>query len=314
MMKASTREGLLGVSPKHSLWWRDGDNPDGEPVVLLHAGPGGRSNPAMRALFDPQRWRVVQFDQRGCGLSTPLGSTEDNTTAHLVSDLERLREHLGIERWALFGQSWGSALALAYAQAHPQRCSALLLSAIYLGDSQDVHWFFEGPKALIPEAYEALAAHVPLHERKSLLRAYHARVFDQDRKVCVAAARALMAYDLWLLPLHPDTERMPDTRSDDAVLSFARIFLHYLRNTFFLGDGVLLGGLARIRHLPCRIVMGRHDIAVSLRPAWALKQAWPEAEWRVVHDGAYAPLQPSMQTALRQESDALLSCLAPNHD
>lgn len=301
-------DSFLDVADGHRLWWQDGGEQarKGEPVLLLHAGPGGRSHPALRTLFDPAHWRVLQIDQRGCGRSTPAGSVQDNTTAHLVADLEALRVHLGLERWALFGQSWGSALALAYAQAHPQRVSGLLLSAIYLGDSEDVRWFFGGPRALIPEAHAALAAHVAPEERADLLAAYHHRVFSDDRQVSVPAARAFMDYDLWLLPLHPDTERMPNDRSDDDVLHFARIFLHYLRHTFFLGDGVLLGGVPRIAHLPCRIVMGRHDIAVSLRPAWALKQAWPGAHFRVVPEGAYSPHQPAMRAALAEEAAALL--------
>lgn len=305
-MPEELTEGVLAVSERHRIWWQDGGAADGEPVVLLHAGPGGRSHPLLRTLFDPRHWRVVQCDQRGCGRSTPAGSIDANTTAHLVEDLESLRQHLGLERWALFGQSWGSALAIAYAQAHPERCSGLLLSAIYLGDRADVRWFFDGPKALLPEAHAALLEHLPYAERDDPLSAYHRRVFDADRRTSVAAARSFLAYDLWLIPLHPDTERARDERSDDEVLQFARIFLHYLHNTFFLGDGVLLARVPRIAHLPARIVMGRHDIAVSLRPAWALKQAWPTAHWRVVPDGAYSPHQAPMRAALGAEAAALL--------
>lgn len=299
-------EGWLDVGDGHCVWWQEAGHPDGEPVAMLHAGPGGRSNPDSRCIFHEQKWHVLQFDQRGCGRSTPTGELFANTTAHLVSDLELLRRSLGVERWALFGQSWGSALALAYAQAYPERCTGLLLSAIYLGDAQDVRWFFDGPRALLPEAYAALVAHVSPSERADLLTAFHRRVFDADRQISVPAARAFMAYDLWLIPLHPDTQRQSDTRSDDEVLAFARIFLEYLRNTFFLGDGVLLDAVPRIAHLPCRIVMGRHDIAVSLQPAWRLKQAWPQVSWRVVPDGAYSPHQPAMKAALAEEAAALL--------
>lgn len=299
-------EGMLAVGGHHRLWWRDDPSSTGEPIVLLHAGPGGRSQPALRTLFDPLAWRIVQFDQRGCGQSTPPGSVDGNTTSALVEDLERLREHLGITRWALFGQSWGSALALAYAQAHPERCTGLLLSAIYLGDREDVRWFFEGPRALLPEAHAALLEHLAPEERSDPLSAYHRRVFDPDPHVHVAAARTFLAYDLWLIPLHPDLERARDDRGDEDVVQFARIFLHYLAHTFFLGDGVLLGGVPRIAHLPGRLVMGRHDIAVSLRPAWALKQAWPSAHWIVVPDGAYSPYQGPMRTALAAQATALL--------
>jgi proline iminopeptidase len=305
--EGSGQQGTLAVDRLHTIWWQQSGNPVGEPVVMLHAGPGGRSNPDLRSIFDNQDWCLVQTDQRGCGHSTPAGELRDNTTAHLVADLEALRQHLAIERWSLFGQSWGSALALAYAQAHPERCKGLLLSAIYLGDRQDVHWFFDGPKALLPDAHADLAAHVPEAEHADLLQAYHRRVSSHDRHISVPAARAFMAYDLWLIPLHPDTERPRDVRSDGEVLAFARIFLHYLHNTFFLGDGVLLGGVPRIAHLPARIVMGRHDIAVSLRPAWALKQAWPAATWRVVPEGAYSPYQPAMRAALAEEAAALLN-------
>lgn len=305
-MSAALAESWLDVGHGHRLWVQDNPSSRGEPIVLLHAGPGGRSHPAMRALFDAASWRVVQYDQRGCGRSRPAGTVIDNSTPHLVSDLEALRRHLGVERWALCGQSWGSALALAYAQAYPQRCTGLLLSSVYLGDHADVRWFFEGPKAQLPEAYAALLDHLHPDERHEPLASYHRRVFDADRSVSVAAARAFFAYDLWLLPLHPDTERAPDDRSDDEVLQFARIFLHYLRHTFFLGDDVLLGGVHRIEHLPARIVMGRHDIAVSLRPAWALKCRWPSAHWHVVPDGAYSPHQPAMRAALAEQAHALL--------
>lgn len=306
-------EGWLDVGEGHRVWWQEAGDPDGEPVAMLHAGPGGRSNPELRDVLDGHKWRVLQFDQRGCGRSTPLGELSANTTAHLVADLELLRQHLGVERWALFGQSWGTALALAYAQAYPDRCTGLLLSAIYLGDAQDVRWFFDGPRAMLPEAHAALAAHVPAPERADLLTAFHRRVFDTDRRISVPAARAFMAYDLWLIPLHPDTQRLPDVRSDDEVLAFARIFLAYLRNTFFLGDGVLLEGVPRIAHLPGRIVMGRHDIAVSLQPAWRLKLAWTRATWRVVPDGAYSPYQPAMKTALAEEAAALFHEIRPGN-
>jgi proline iminopeptidase len=299
-------QGELKVGQIHSIWWQASGEQDAFPVVMLHAGPGGRSNPELRSVFDRCQWRVVQVDQRGCGRSTPLGELADNSTPHLIADLEALRQHLGIERWALFGQSWGSALALAYAQTHPERCAGLLLSAIYLGDREDVRWFFEGPKAWLPEAYSALAAHVSEAERADLLASYRHRVFDPDRHISVPAARAFMAYDLWLIPLHPDTERPADTRTDDEVLAFARTFLHYLSHTFFLGDGVLLGGIARIAHLPVRIVMGRYDIAVSLRPAWALHQAWPGSRLRIVPRAAYSPYQPEMSKALSEEAAALL--------
>ncbi len=302
-------ESWLDVGDGHALWVQDDPSNRGEPVVLLHAGPGGRSHPAMRTLFDAASWRVVQYDQRGCGRSRPAGSVVNNSTPHLVADLEALRRQLRVERWALFGQSWGSALALAYAQAYPQRCTGLLLSAVYLGDRADVRWFFDGPKALLPEAHAAMLDHLRPVERDDPLNSYFRRVFDDDPGISVPAARAFFAYDLWLLPLHPDTERALDDRSDAEVLQFARIFLHYLRHTFFLGDDVLLSGVPRIEHLPVRIVMGRHDIAVSLRAAWALKGRWPSAHWHVVPDGAYSPHQPPMRAALTAQADALIQAI-----
>lgn len=308
----SSNEGLLSLNSLDSMWWSDFGSHTNLPVVMLHAGPGGKSNPLLREIFDSNNWRIIQYDQRACGQSVrrpsasdaveSIGCVRDNATDDLIADLELLREHLGIERWAVFGQSWGTALAVAYAQRFPDRVLGLMLSAVYLGDSYDIKWFFDGPKAHLPEAYEALIAPIPVDEREDLLKAYFARIFSRDPAISIAAARAFMEYDLWLVFVFPDIQERVHGHTDLELVTFARIFLHYLANSFFLGDGVLLGNMHRIVHLPCRIVMGRYDLAVSLRPAWELHRSWPGSSMRIVSDGAYSPYQPAMNTALKEEA------------
>lgn len=300
--------GLLDVGDGNRVHWEVCGNPDGLPAVFLHGGPGGGVLPDHRRFFDPSRYRVVLFDQRNCGRSLPGAGDpavplDHNTTPHLVADIERLREHLSIERWLVFGGSWGSTLALAYAQAHPDRVSAMVLRGIYLVRPWDEAWGLAptGAARLFPAEWAAFRDAVPPAEQDDLLAAYGRRVGDPDPAVHVPAARAWGAWELaanTLLPVPP-----PDL--DDAVLvAFARIMLHYIANGGFLPAGGLLAGVDRVRHIPAVIVNGRYDMKTPLEQAWDLHRAWPEAEFHIVEDAGHGGGEPGTRDRLIEATDA----------
>ncbi len=289
--------GRLAVDARHTLYWEECGNPDGVPIVFLHGGPGGGCLPHHRRFFDPQRWRIVLFDQRGAGRSTPTADVTDNTTWHLVADLEQLREHLGIERWALFGGSWGSTLALAYAQTWPARVLGLVLRGIFLGTPAEIDWFLHGMREFQPEAWQRYAHYLPERERGNLLAGYLARLEDPDPAVHLPAARHWDGYESACLTLLPPVDPIvPD--SDMASLAIARIEAHYFRHAAFLGENELLGNVDRLRHLPCTIVQGRYDVVCPPRTAHALASAWPEAEYVVVPDAGHSVREPGISRAL----------------
>ncbi|HYC06107.1 MAG TPA: alpha/beta fold hydrolase [Azospirillaceae bacterium] len=279
-------EGLLRVDDRHAVYWARWGGAGGVPLLLLPSGPGAGHDDAVRGIFDPARFDITLIEPRGCGRSLPPGETEANTTAHLVEDIERLRRHLGIDRWIILGRLWGAALALAYAQAHPGRCAGLVATAVYLGDSADVAWFFGGASCMITQAWEDAVAFLPAEYRHDPLEGYWRLVTDPDPVVAARAAAAFMEYDRAIVRHRPGGLVTNDGDETDAEnVQFCRLFLHYLRNGFFLGDGVLLAGLDRIRHIPAEIVQGRFDLASGMRPAWRLAKSWPEARFTVV-DGA----------------------------
>jgi proline iminopeptidase len=298
--------GLLPVGGGQEIYWEECGNPDGKPAVVLHGGPGGGLLPDFRRWFDPAAYRIVLFDQRGCGQSRPHAadpgvSLAANTTAHLVADTERLREHLGIGRWLVFGGSWGSTLALAYAQEHPDRVTELVLRGIYLGRESDNVWAFTetGAARLFPQEWEAFLAPIPLDERDDLLAAYGRLLFDPDPSVHLPAARAWAQWELsagTLLPVPP-----PDL-DDRLLLAFARIEQHYFGNDCFLGDG-LLTGMARIRHIPGVIVHGRYDMKTTADGAYALHRAWPEAIFHIVEDAGHGGSEPGIRDRLLAATD-----------
>ena len=290
------RRGHLPVSGGHDLYFEECGSRTGKPVLIVHGGPGGGSNPTMRRLHDPSRYRIILLDQRGCGRSQPHASLIENTTWHLVEDMERLREMLGITRWQLLGGSWGSTLALAYAELHSERVEELILRGIFLLRKAELDWFYQGGASwLFPEAYEAFQRLIPPAERGDMIAAYYRRLSHVDPRVQLEAARAWSVWEASTLALHQDPDRIRLFGADTYALAFARIECHYFANRgFFARDGQLLEELYRIRHIPCAIVHGRYDVVTPLKSAFDLKAAWPEADLRVVPDAGHAMTEPGI--------------------
>ncbi len=290
--------GRLQVDPLHVLYWEACGNPAGVPVVFLHGGPGGGCLPHHRRFFDPAFWRIILFDQRGAGRSTPAAEITRNTTAHLVADMERLREALGIARWLLFGGSWGSTLALAYAETHPERCTGLVLRGIFLARPVELDWFVRGMGTIYPEAARAFAEFLPQAERGDLLRGYYRRLTDPDPAVHLPAARAWDRYESACSTLLPQQEAKARLDNDTSTLAIARIEAHYFVHEGFLEPDALLRGIDRIRHLPCTIVQGRYDIVCPVSTADALARAWSEAEYVIVPDAGHSVREPGIAREL----------------
>jgi proline iminopeptidase len=297
--------GRLRVSEQHELYYEESGNPRGKPVVFLHGGPGGGTEPKQRRFFDPEAYRIVLFDQRGCGKSTPHASLVDNTTWHLVSDIEALRTRLGIERWQVFGGSWGSTLALAYAQTHPARVTELVLRGIFLIRQWEIDWFYQrGCDALFPDAWEEYLAPIPEGERGDLLRAYHRRLTSDDAEVRTRAARAWSVWEGTTSCLLPNEELIAKSSGEEFAVAFARIECHYFLNGAFLGGRELLAGVDAIRRIPAVIVQGRYDVVCPMRSAWDLHRAWPEADFRVVRDAGHSAFEPGIAHELVTATDA----------
>jgi proline iminopeptidase len=290
--------GRLAVDYRHALYWESCGNPYGVPAVFLHGGPGGGCLPLHRRFFDPEFWRIVLFDQRGAGRSSPYAELADNTTWHLVSDMERLRAHLGIQRWLLFGGSWGSTLALAYAQAYPERCLGLVLRGVFLARPAEIEWFMEGMRVFFPEAWRAFAEFLPEQDRADLLGSYYRRLTDPDPAVHLPAATAWDRYEGACVTLLPEAAPL---RADDnplASLAIARIEAHYFVHRAFLGDNELLQQVDRVRHLPCSVVQGRYDVICPPVTADELARAWPGSEYIVVPDAGHSIREPGITREL----------------
>lgn len=298
--------GRLQVSPLHTLYYEQCGNPAGKPVVCLHGGPGAGCSPKMRRFFDPARYRIILFDQRGCGRSTPHAELTDNTTWHLVDDIERLREHLGIERWQVFGGSWGSTLALSYAQKHPQAVTELVLRGIFMLRRWELEWFYQkGCDALYPDAWDDYLAAIPEVEHGDLMSAYYRRLTSPDHATRLAAAVAWTTWESRTSFLVPDDGHVAATQVDEFALAFARIECHYFVNGgFFQTDGQLLRDVDRIRHIPTTIVQGRYDVVCPMRSAWDLHKAWPEADLKVITTAGHSAFEPGIASALLAATDA----------
>lgn len=292
------QSGHLQVDGLHTLYWEQSGQPQGVPVVFLHGGPGAGASPTHRRFFDPRHYRIIVFDQRGAGRSRPLGAVRDNTTAHLVGDIEALRQHLGIARWHIFGGSWGSTLALAYAQAHPERCLSLTLRGIFLMRRSEIDWFLYGMKAIYPEAWRVFAGFIPEAERGDLLTAFHRRLMDPDPAVHMPAARAWSIYEGSCSTLLPNPETVAAAGEDTHALGLARIEAHFFKHNLFDPEDRLLHGLDRIRRLPATIVQGRYDIVCPIVTADELVRAWPEARYVVVPDAGHSAMEPGIRAAL----------------
>jgi proline iminopeptidase len=297
--------GLLPVDDLHSIYWEQCGKPDGVPVVFLHGGPGAGASPTHRRFFDPGFYRIIIFDQRGAGRSRPLGETRQNTTEHLVGDMEQLRRMLGIERWHVFGGSWGSTLALAYAQAHPQRCRSLALRGIFLMRPAEIDWFFHGMGTFFPEAHRSFVEFLPPAERGDLTRAYHRRLTDPDPAVHLPAARAWSIYEGSCSTLLPSPEIVASAGEDAHALGLARIEAHYFLNNLFTPPDRLLQQVDRIRHIPATIVQGRYDTVCPITTADELHRAWPEATYIVVPDAGHSAMEPGIRTALVETMERL---------
>jgi len=290
--------GLLAVDELHTLYWEQSGQPDGVPVLFLHGGPGAGAAPGHRRFFDPQYYRIVILDQRGAGRSMPLGELRANTTEHLVADIERLRVTLGIERWFLFGGSWGSTLALAYAQIHPERCRGLILRGVFLMRRREIDWFLYHMGLFFPEAWERFANFLPADERGNLLEAYWRRLTSDEPRQRLAAARAWSLYEGSCSSLHPNLELVAASAEDGHALGLARIEAHYFRNNLFEPDDRLLEGVGRIRHLPAVLVHGRYDIICPIATADELHRRWPEASFQIVPDAGHSAMETGTRIAL----------------
>jgi proline iminopeptidase len=299
--------GSLKVSDLHTLYFEEVGNPRGQKAVFLHGGPGGGLDPDYRRYFDPDRWRVVLFDQRGCGRSTPHAELRENTTWDLVADIERLRAHLGIDGWYVFGGSWGSTLALAYAETHPERCRGLILRGVFLLRRQELLWFYqEGASWLFPEAFEEYRACIPEAERGDMMSAYYARLTSPDPAVRLRAARAWSVWEGSTSKLRPDPKLIERFSGEAFAEAFARIECHYFVNGAFLRhDSQLLDDAGRIAHLPGVIVQGRYDVVCPARSAFELHRRWPRSRLVMVADAGHSISEPGIVDALVSATDEL---------
>ena len=297
--------GWLPVSGGHTLYWEQVGNPRGRPALFLHGGPGAGAGAVHRRFFDPSHWRIVIFDQRGAGRSRPLGGLEANTTPDLVADIEVLRRHLGIDRWMLFGGSWGSTLALAYAQSHPERVSGCVLRGVFLGRDSEVEWFLYGLRTVFPDAWATFAGFVPEAERGDLLAAYLRRLTDPDPAIHAPAARAWSVYEGSCSTLLPSPDTVASFAQDRTALGLARIEAHYFVNGLFLPSGGLLAGMDRLAGVPAEIIQGRYDMICPPVTAFELASAWRTARLTLVPDAGHSALEPGIRTALVSAVDRM---------
>jgi proline iminopeptidase len=289
---------MLRVDSRHQIYWEESGNPRGVPVIFLHGGPGAGATPAHRRFFDPSFYRIVILDQRGAGRSLPHGETIDNTTPLLVEDIEAVRKHRGIDQWHVFGGSWGSTLALAYAEAYPAHVRGLILRGIFLCRKSEIDWFLYGICNVFPEAWRAFSGFLPPTERGDLLESYYRRLIDPDPAVHMPAARAWSVYEGACSTLLPSPETITAFGEDRMALGLARIEAHYFRHGIFLPENSLLDNVDRIRRIPATIVQGRYDMVCPTVTADDLTRAWPEADYVIVPDAGHSAMEPGIRAAL----------------
>ncbi|XP_064647303.1 probable proline iminopeptidase [Lineus longissimus] len=298
--------GMLKVSDIHQIYYEQCGKKDGKPALFLHGGPGGGVGMNDRRLFDPEVYRVVLLDQRGAGKSTPPAELKDNTTWNLVNDIEKLRDHLGIEKWGVvFGGSWGSSLSLIYAQSHPDRVKAMVLRGIFLVRREEIEWFYQkGAGNIYPDHFEKFVEPIPEAERGNLIKAYYKQLTSEDRTVRVRAARAWSTWEMVTSSLYLNPEALKRTEDDEWVQRFARIECHYFNNDSWLDEEThILNNIDKIRHIPCTIVQGRYDLVCPMTSAWALHKKWPEAELNVVPDAGHSAKEPGIRAMLLEATD-----------
>jgi proline iminopeptidase len=303
------RSGYLVLDGRHEMYWEESGNPYGVPVVFLHGGPGAGASPMHRRFFDPGHYRIVIFDQRGAGRSRPHGELAGNTTPNLVADMEKLRNHLGIAGWIVFGGSWGSTLALAYAEAHPERCTALVLRGIFLCRKIEIDWFLYGMRFIYPEAWRQFSGYIPEAERADLLAAYATRLNDPNPAVHMPAAHQWSTYEGACSTLLPSPSTVAHFSDDVVALGLARIEAHYFANNIFLPENALLDNVARLRAIPGVIVQGRYDMVCPIVSADDLHRAWPEAEYIVVADAGHSAWEPGICAQLVATMERLKAAL-----
>lgn len=299
-------KGMLKVSDIHTLYWEECGNPQGKPVVFLHGGPGGGVHPDYRRFFDPKTYRIVLFDQRGSGQSTPNAELRENTTWDLVKDIETIREMLKIDKWMVFGGSWGSTLALAYAITHPERTKALVLRGIFLCRPSEIQWFYqEGASQIFPDVWDEYLKPIPENERHDMVAAYYKRLTHENSDVRLQAAKAWSKWEAATSRLIVDPKAIDEFDDPEYALSFARIECHYFtNNAFFKTNNWLLENVAKIRHVPGVIVQGRYDVVCPARSAWELHKAWPEAKFTIVPDSGHAAMEPGTRSALIEATES----------
>jgi len=301
--------GFLKVSGGHTIYYEESGNPKGKPAVFVHGGPGGGTNPKMRRYFDPEKYRIILFDQRGCGKSTPYASLEQNTTWDLVADMEALRNELKIQKWLVFGGSWGSTLALAYAEKHPASVTELVLRGIFLLRKKEIDWFYQGGcDSIFPDKWEPYWNHIPADERKDMVAAYYRRLTSPDENVRSEAAKVWSVWEGSTSKLLPDEAFANDYGKDEFAVAFARIECHYFTHKgFFEVDDQLLRDVGKIRHIPAVIVQGRYDVVCPMDSAWQLHKLWPEAELLVIPDAGHSAMEPGIAKGLVSATDKFAS-------
>jgi proline iminopeptidase len=298
------RSGMLEVDPLHTLYWEESGNPNGVPVIYLHGGPGEGAPPAKRQFWDPDFYRIVLFDQRGALRSTPLAELRDNNTQALVSDIERLRNHLGIARWLVTGGSWGTTLALAYGEAHPQRCLGFILRSVFLGTEDEINWYVHGMRRFFPRAHEDFVNFIPENERTDLLQAYLDRMTGDDEKTKIEAIRCWVRYSASCSLLRHDPQTVEAQASDDqTAVGMGRLDAWYFKNRLVLEEDQLIQNLEKIGHLPCKIIQGSHDMIATPNSAYRLHKAWPGSVLTMVEDAGHAPSEAGTTSALIEATE-----------
>lgn len=303
------RTGRLKVSHLHELYYEEAGNPKGSPILFIHGGPGGGIEPSHRRYYDPAHYRIVLFDQRGCGRSTPYADLRENTTWDLVGDIEKLRQHLGIEKWIVFGGSWGSTLSLLYAETHPDRVRGLILRGIFLCRKREIDWFYQrGASFIFPDVWREFVSVIPEAERGDMVSAYYKRLTSEDRDVRIAAAKAWSTWEGATSKLIPDLSFISTFSNDGFAEAFARIECHYFINGIWMrSDNQILDDVYKIRHIPCEIVHGRYDVVCPLENAWDLHRAWPESRLHVIPDAGHSAKEPGILSQLIEATERFKS-------
>jgi len=296
--------GMLQVSQLHSIAWERSGNPNGQSVIVIHGGPGGGSQPSYRQYFNPEKFDIIQFDQRGCGKSTPYAELEDNNTHASVQDIEALREHLDIKTWHVFGGSWGSTLALIYAQKHPETALSLILRGIFMCRKTELQWFYQdGASHIFPDAFESYRDHIPIEQQDDLIKAYYQRLTSEDIEVRRSAAKEWTRWEMATSRLFPDPEYLEKAEDLDFAVAFARIECHYFINAIFVEDGYILNNVEKIQQIPTFIVQGRYDVVCPARSAWELHKSMPNSDLRIIPDAGHSMGEVSIARELVNVTD-----------